>query len=86
VRPRRIEDWFVTRYYLLVSDDGEKRVFKEVTEEEARVPNSRSIVRSGVRYPVPSEWLSQLKYRDPIKTFSNGTGAGHVRNEDWLKG
>ena len=86
MRPRRIEDWFVTRYYLLVSDDGEKRVFKEVTEEEARVPNSRSIVHSGVRYPFPSEWLSQLKYRDPIRTFSNGTGAGHVRKEDWLKG
>ncbi|MGY4252945.1 hypothetical protein ACVI1L_000013 [Bradyrhizobium sp. USDA 4516] len=85
-RPRRIEDWFVTRYYLMVSDDGEKRVFKEVKEEETRVPNSRSIVHSGVRYPVPSRWLSQLKYRDPIKTFSNGTGAGHVRKEEWLQG
>lgn len=85
-RPRRIENWFATRYYLLVSDDGEKRVFKEVTKEETRVPNSRSIVHSGVRYPVPSAWLSQLKYRDPIKTFSNGTGAGHVRKEEWLKG
>jgi Protein of unknown function (DUF4238) len=85
-RPRRIEDWFVTRYYLLVSDDGEKRVFKEVTEDETRVPNSKSIIHSGVRYPVPSEWLSQLKYRDPIKTFSNGTGAGHVRKEEWLNG
>lgn len=83
-RPRRIEDWFVTRYYLLVSDDGEKRVFKEVREEETRVPNSRSIVHSGFRYPVPSDWLSQLKYRDPIKTFSNGTGVGHVRQEEWL--
>ncbi|WLA68544.1 DUF4238 domain-containing protein [Bradyrhizobium diazoefficiens] len=82
-RPRRIEDWFVTRYYLLV--DSEKGLFKEVTEEETRVPNSRSIVHSGVRYPVPSRWMSQLKYRDPIKTFSNGTGAGHVRKKEWLK-
>ncbi|HMJ28044.1 MAG TPA: DUF4238 domain-containing protein [Xanthobacteraceae bacterium] len=84
-RPRRITDWVITRFYLLVSDDGNQRTFKEVSQEETRVPNSRSIVHTAFRYPVPSTWLSHLKYRSPIKTFSHGTGAGHVRNEAWLE-
>ena len=84
-RPRRIKEWVVTRFYLLVSDDGSQQTFKEVSQEETRVPNSRSIVHTAFRYPVPSTWLSHLKYRSPIKTFSNGTGTGHVRNEAWLQ-
>jgi hypothetical protein len=85
-RPRRINDWFVTRYYMPVESDGSEQVWKEVTLDETQVPNSRSIVRTTFRYPIPSAWLSHLKYRNPIRTFYNGSAVGHVRKQEWLEG
>jgi hypothetical protein len=34
----------------------------------------------------PRRWLSQLSFRSKIKTFSNGSGVGHVRKDEWLSG
>lgn len=63
--------------------DGD--IFVECTKEEAAQPGVRSMIHQSSEYPIPSAWVSQLTYRRPTKTFFNGTAAGHVRKEEWLK-
>jgi hypothetical protein len=82
---RRITDWFVIKHAVFAKSDKDGDTFKEVTAEEAKTA-ARSIVHTYFKYPIPSRWLPQLKYRSPLKTFSNGTGIGHVRKEEWLRG
>lgn len=64
-------------------DENGNEVFKEATKEEAQAAG-RSIIHSQIKHPIPSRWLSQIKYRNPIKTYYNNTGAGHVRKQEWL--
>ncbi|MHC2255939.1 hypothetical protein ACVILK_005631 [Bradyrhizobium embrapense] len=81
---RRIEEAVVFNHLVFVEGDPQGReIFRRATREEAAVAG-RSVIHQTFRYPTPSRWLSQLKYRDPVITHSNGTGVGHVRKHEWL--
>lgn len=84
VRANRMSDWFVIKYAVHArTDENGNDIFREATAEEAKVPG-RSLVHTYFKYPVPSQWLSHLKYRSPIKTFGRGLTCG-VRKEEWLQ-
>ena len=34
-------------------------------------------------HPRPQRWISKLKWRKPMKTFSNGSAVGHVRRPEF---
>jgi hypothetical protein len=65
-------------------DDKGNDIFKAVSREETRKGPGKFLIHHKHIYPVPSAWISELKYRSPIKTFFNGSSAGHVRKEGWL--
>jgi hypothetical protein len=54
------------------------------TEEEIR-SGQHLMINTAAIYPIPSRWVSVIKYRTPIRTYSNGSAIGHVRNPDWLR-
>jgi hypothetical protein len=85
VSERRLNKRFRVTYAVLdrESPDGSKR-YKVVPKNEAKAPGT-SLMHQEMMYPVPSAWLSSLQYRRPPKTFSNGTGIGHVRRQEWLR-
>jgi hypothetical protein len=53
-------------------------------DEEAS--SSQRVIGASTQHPRPSHWPSFLKIRSKPKTFSNGSAAGHVRKEEWLRG
>ena len=80
----RIDEWFVLKHLIYVRTDETGDIYREGTLEEAKA-SGRSIANSSFKYPIPSRWLSELTYRRPPRTFSNGTAIGHVRKAEWLK-
>jgi Protein of unknown function (DUF4238) len=85
-KARRIEDSVTFNHLIFVSENSQGgRVYRPRTREEA-MASERSILHQSFKYPTPSRWLSELKYRNPVITYSNGTGIGHVRKQEWLQG
>jgi hypothetical protein len=83
-RARRIDEWFILKHLVYVGSDKTGDIFREGTLEEAKA-SRRSIANSSFKYPIPSCWLSELSYRRPPRTYSNGTAIGHVRKREWLQ-
>jgi hypothetical protein len=83
-QPRQIGEFatFTHAVYVGKNNDGDD-IFKEATKEEAHAAE-RSMIHTQIKHPAPSRWLSQIKYRNPIKTYHNNTGVGHVRRGEWL--
>jgi hypothetical protein len=93
-KPRRRDDW--SEIAILVPDDsgkdgalrredGKIQNYRIGTREEGKATGSALLDMRFV-YPIPSRWFPQLKYRSKQKTFYNGTGVGHVRKKEWLRG
>jgi len=84
VASRRPTTW--CRFRVLVPDREIPggTMWRVATDEERRRPREMLITTSSI-YPMPSAWLSKLRYRNPIRTFSNGSAAGHVRKKIWLE-
>lgn len=82
---RRTGESAVFTHLICVGTDGNGgEIFRAGTREEA-LAAKKSMIRTEYRYPVPSRWVSPLKFRRPAKTHYNGTGAGHVRKAEWLR-
>jgi uncharacterized protein DUF4238 len=67
------------------NDHGADEVYRTGSAEE-EVTAREAIVMTAFRQPEPVSWLSLLKFRSKIKTFSNGSAVGHVRKVEWLSG
>ena len=65
-----------------VTDDGEH--YREATAEERRT-GQHTIVGMSFVHPAPTRWISKLKYRNPVQTYSNGSVAGYVRKSARLE-
>jgi hypothetical protein len=83
-RDRRVKEFAVFQHLIFVKSTKNGDVFRAGTVEEAKKPG-RSIIHSYFRYPTPSRWVSELPFRKAITIYTNGTEAGHVRKEPWLK-
>ena len=87
--PRRPLAWF--DLYMFVPDgtlvqDGANAVvekYRRATDEERATARETLMVQRN-HYPIPSSWLSKLKYRRPVRAYYNGSAVGHVRKEEWL--
>jgi hypothetical protein len=58
--------------------------YRPGTVQEARAAK-RSLESVQFNYPEPDQWIPGLRYRSKPKTFTNGTGVGHVRKREWLR-
>ena len=85
VRDRRPESWATIKHSFFVGIRDSKETYQEGTLEQAKA-SGQSLMLMSFKYPVPSVWLSQLKFRDKTKTFNNGSAVGHVRKREWLRG
>jgi Protein of unknown function (DUF4238) len=83
-KDRRIEKFAVFEHLIFVKSTQDGDIFRVGTAEEAKTAR-RSIVHSYFKYPTPSCWISELPFRKAITTYTNGSEAGHVRKEEWLK-
>jgi hypothetical protein len=81
VRARRPASWSVV--HMAVPVDGDPTLFRRVSREEARA-SQHALLHHQTIFPRPSLWLSKLKFRNPPRTFSNGSGVGHVRKREFL--
>jgi hypothetical protein len=81
--PRRLEKLVAFHHLVLAEERNGERIYRSASKEEAKAAKS-SVIHQESLYPTPSAWLSQLKYRTKMRTFSNGNGAGHVRKVEWL--
>jgi hypothetical protein len=80
-QPRRINAWSVVR--VAVPVDETRALYKEASRDAAS-RETRSLMHLQAIFPRPSAWFSKLKHRDSPRTFSNGSGAGHVRKREFL--
>lgn len=80
---RRLSIWHAFNAFVPVSRTVDGEILRRATEEE-RLTARRSMIQSYPIYPEPTRWVSRLKYRDPIRTFSNGSAIGHMRKKEWL--
>jgi hypothetical protein len=83
-RDRRIKEFAVFEHLIFVKTTKGGDIFRAGTAEEARKA-TRSIVHSYFRYPTPSRWISELPFGKAVTIYTNGSEAGHVRKEEWLK-
>lgn len=83
-RDRRVEEFAVFEHLIPMKTTKNDVVFKAGTAEEAKNAGT-SIIRSYFKYPTPSRWISELPFRKAITIYTNGSEAGYVRKEEWLK-
>jgi hypothetical protein len=83
VASRRTEKWNVVN--MAVPVDGDPTLYRQVSWEKAREAR-RSLLHLQVNFPRPTTWVSKIKHRTPPRTYTNGTGTGHVRKREFLNG
>lgn len=81
---RRLSEWYAFETFVPVGKTPDGELLRRATDEE-RLRAPRSFVNSFPIYPEPTRWVSRIRYRDPIRTFSNGSAIGHVRKKEWLE-
>ena len=85
VIPRRPRSW--CHFSVLVPDGSTEQGqrYRRATEEERRT-SQHTLVAMSMHHPAPSRWMSKLKYRSPVRAYSDGSAVGHVRKLTWLRG
>lgn len=66
-------------------EDEHAEHYRPGTVDEGRAAK-RSLLAVRFNFPQPERWIPGLRFRDKPKTFYNGTGIGHVRKREWLRG
>ena len=84
----RPETWSVIEF--LVPDAAgpyyhDRQRYRVGTREEGKKAGV-ALIKMSHQYPKPKRWFPQLKFRSKPKTFYEGTGVGHVRKREWLRG
>ena len=84
ISSQRPDSWCI--FSVLVSDGftDEGKRWRRATEEERKTAKE-TLVAASTLHPAPSKWISKLKYRSPIRTYFDGSAAGHVRKKAWLE-
>jgi hypothetical protein len=79
----------------LIPDDklygyGEERFYNKITKEywkpeetKDKLKSKRRLIVSFSNHPYPPSWLSNVQYRNPIRTYSDGSSMGYVRKAVW---
>lgn len=80
----RATEWTEFNYLIPFDETADGTRYRVGTREEGEAARE-AIVQMAFKYPVPSRWLSGLTYRNPPKTFYEGTAVGHVRKPEWLR-
>ena len=83
VSPRRPHSWCNFSVFLPDGFTEQGKRYRHATEEERKTARETLVAGSAI-HPAPSKWISKLKYRSPVRTYSNGSAAGHVRKAIWL--
>jgi hypothetical protein len=88
VKNRRPAAWS-TLTHLVPDSEGEYQHdgqrYRAGTAEEAKAAGT-SLITMSFKYPEPTRWFPPLKFRTKPKFFYEGTGVGHVRKAEWLRG
>lgn len=84
VSPRRPQSWCNFSVWVPDGSTEEGDRYRRATEKETRTAPERMVAMSGL-HAAPSGWISKLKYRHPLRTYFDGSAAGHVRKAKWLK-
>lgn len=58
--------------------------FRTANTEE-RHEARETLIHIQTQHFMPARWLSKVQFRNPVRGFSNGTGAGTVRHREWLQ-
>lgn len=85
VKDNRPKEWSAIKHLIPAGEDETGTLYKEGTIDEAKKAG-KSLMQMSVKYPEPSRWFPPLKFRGKPKTFYEGTGVGHVRKKEWLRG
>jgi hypothetical protein len=80
---KRADARYISRVFVPDLTGNDSEVYRAATSEE-ELTARRTLVGTGFRFPVPSRWPSQIRYRSKPRTFFNGSVMGHVRKEEWL--
>ena len=72
------------RVFISVRKEGNREELRIATEEEKKGKGPFVIQTISV-FPAPRLWPSFLRYRDPLRMFSNGSAIGYVRKQEWLR-
>lgn len=85
VKASRPEAW--CKVEILVAGEQDERGvwYRAAKNEEERRAAQDALVHLKAFHPSPSRWLSKLKFRNSVRTYSNGSAAGHVRHPEWLR-
>jgi hypothetical protein len=84
VSARRPTTWYEVTTWVLDHVEGDVERYRCATEDERQTAKHAMLSLSSL-HPVPRGWLSKLKYRQPVRTYSNGSAVGHVRKRAWLR-
>jgi hypothetical protein len=80
----RTDRW--TTISVLVPDGSTERGqrYRHGTDLEVADAKRRLFVSSSI-FPRPKRWCSRFSFRNPLKAYSNGSGAGWVRQKEFLE-
>lgn len=84
VSPLRRQSW-INVQVLVPGDrsDGRERYRRPHSLEE-RLSATEKIVQMSSEYPASTRWASEIKIRQSVRTYQNGSAMGMVRNPEWL--
>ncbi|MFA5826756.1 MAG: DUF4238 domain-containing protein [Gallionellaceae bacterium] len=78
VMDRRLPSRHRINYAVFDKVDGDHKVFRAVSREEAG-DHTEALIHSEMLMPKPFSWPSQLQWRLKGFVYTNGTGAGYIR-------
>ncbi len=84
INPRRPTSWCEFGVFVADGSNEQGQRYRRATEEE-RTSEKETLVLMHTLHPEPSKWPSKIKYRHPIRTYSDGSAVGHVRKKEWLE-
>lgn len=85
IKEKRPAAYSTVETFVPDGEDEHGEHYRPGTVNEGRAAK-RSLLAVRFNHPQPKRWIPGLRYRDKPKTFYNGTGIGHVRKNEWLRG
>lgn len=81
---RRPAKWHNLTQLVQLNEIGGDKIFGSGSDEEVKSAQE-TLINLSSRYPNPKLWPSFLRFRDPVRTYSDGSAAGYVRRAEWLR-
>ena len=84
VKQHRREAWTTVRVLLRDHLDREYKHFRQPLSDQERIDAKEKLIHLRSEFPTSTTWATEIKFRDPVRTFSNGSAMGMVRQREWL--